>query len=125
MAIRATRAITANMDRSAEKLIQVEVAYATPERQLIISVEVSEGTTALEAVEQSGIAERFDTINISEDPMGIFSQPMNGKVLPKPRDYILQSRDRVEIYRPLLIDPKQARLNRAKNKEAKQDQGSA
>jgi len=108
-----------------KKHIQVEVAYATPEHQLIIAVEVPEGCTALEAVEQSGIAERFDTINIYQDPMGIFSQPLNGKVLPEPSDYILQARDRIEIYRPLLIDPKQARLNRAKNKATKQDKSSA
>lgn len=114
----------ADIARGAEKLIQVEVAYATPERQLIIAVEVPEGSTALEAVEQSGIAERFDSINISEDPMGIFSQPLNGKVLPEPGDYVLQTKDRVEIYRPLLIDPKQARLNRAKSKEAKQGKSS-
>ena len=57
--------------------------------------------------------------------MGIFSQPLNGKVLPEPSDYILQSGDRIEIYRPLLIDPKQARLNRAKNKETKQDKSLA
>ena len=112
---------TGDMDRSAQKLVEVEVAYAMPERQLIIAVEVPEGSTALEAVEQSGIAERFDTINIYEDPMGIFSQPMNGKALPEPHDYILQSGDRVEIYRPLLIDPKQARLNRAKSKQTKQE----
>lgn len=108
-----------------KKHIQVEVAYATPEHQLIIAVEVPEGCTALEAVEQSGIAERFETINIYQDPMGIFSQPLNGKVLPEPSDYILQARDRIEIYRPLLIDPKQARLNRAKNKATKQDKSSA
>ena len=107
-----------------KKHIQVEVAYATPEHQLIIAVEVPEGCTALEAVEQSGIAERFETINIYQDPMGIFSQPLNGKVLPEPSDYILQARDRIEIYRPLLIDPKQARLNRAKNKAMQQGKGS-
>ena len=56
-----------------KKHFQVEVAYATPEHQLIIAVKVPEGCTALEAVEQSGIAERFDTINIYQDPMGIFS----------------------------------------------------
>jgi len=114
----------ANIDRSVGKHIQVEVAYATPAHQVIIAVEVPEGCTALEAVEQSGIAERFEAINIYEDPMGIFSQLMNGKALPGPGDYRLQSGDRVEIYRPLLIDPKQARLNRAKNKEPKQDKSS-
>ena len=107
-----------------KKHIQVEVAYATPEHQLIIAVKVPEGCTALEAVEQSGVTERFDTINIYQDPMGIFSQPLNGKVLPEPSDYILQAGDRIEIYRPLLIDPKQARLNRAKNKAMQQGKGS-
>jgi putative ubiquitin-RnfH superfamily antitoxin RatB of RatAB toxin-antitoxin module len=57
--------------------------------------------------------------------MGIFSQPLNGKVLPTPSEYIVQPKDRVEIYRPLLADPKQARLRRAKNKEMQQDKGSA
>lgn len=112
-------------DTNLEKQIQVEVAYALPNQQLIITVEVLEGCTALEAVEQSGIAERFDMINIYYDPMGIFSQPLNGKVLPTPSEYIVQPKDRVEIYRPLLVDPKQARLRRAKNKEMQHDKGSA
>ena len=99
------------------KTIGVEVAYATPEKQLIIAVEVPEGSSAFEAVLKSGIAEEFDAIDINNDPMGIFSQPLNGKALPEPKDYILQPRDRVEIYRPLLMDPKQARLNRAKKKD--------
>ena len=112
-------------DTNGEKHIQVEVAYALPHQQLIITVEVPEGCTALEAVEQSGISERFDMIDIHKDPMGIFSQPLNGKVLPTPSEYIVQPKDRVEIYRPLLVDPKQARLRRAKNKEMQQDKGSA
>ena len=103
-------------DQSMTKTIQVEVAYATPEKQLIITVEVPEGSSAYEAVVKSGIADEFDGIDIDKDSMGIFSQPLNGKALPVPTDYILQPRDRVEIYRPLLIDPKQARLNRAKKK---------
>ena len=95
------------------KMIDVEVAYATPEKQQIIALQVSEGTTALEAAEQSGITKLFPNIDLANDPMGIFSELMDGKKLPLPADYVLQNRDRVEIYRPLIIDPKQARLARA------------
>lgn len=94
-------------------LIDVEVAYATPAKQLIIPVSVPLGTTAYEAVLLSGIQNEFDGINPGKDPMGIFSKLLDGKTRPGPRDYVLQSRDRVEIYRPLLVDPKQARRKRA------------
>ena len=94
--------------------IQVEVAYATPEKQLILSVEVPEGATAREAVELSGIVDYFPDIEPDHSAMGIFSRPLNGKVLPTPDNYVLEPKDRVEIYRPLLLDPKQARLNRAR-----------
>ncbi len=95
------------------KTIQVEVAYATPEKQLILSVGVPEGATAREAVESSGIVDHFPGIELDQSAMGIFSKPLNGKALPTPENYILEPKDRVEIYRPLLLDPKQARLNRA------------
>ena len=101
-------------DDQAEHLIKVEVAYATPERQLIVPVNVPAGTTALEAVRQSNIAAEFSEINIKKDPMGIFSKPLDGKGRPKPNEYKMCAGDRVEIYRPLLIDPKAARLGRAK-----------
>lgn len=95
-------------------LIAVEVAYATPERQLIIPLEVPLGTTALEAVRRSNIAAEFSEIDIEKDPMGIFSKPLDGKGRPTPDAYVLVAGDRVEIYRPLLIDPKAARLDRVK-----------
>jgi len=103
-----------------DNLIPVEVAYATPERQLIIALNVCAGTTALEAVRQSGIAQEFDQIDLEQDSMGIFSKPLDGKGRPTPREYILEPGDRVEIYRPLQIDPKQARLARAARKKGKQ-----
>ncbi len=96
--------------------IPVEVAYATPQRQLLIPLEVSVGTTALEAVRQSGILREFPQIDPENDPMGIFSSQLNGKDWPLPGDYRLQENDRVEIYRPLLVDPRQARLARAGKK---------
>ncbi len=104
-------------DNNTQNQISVEVAYALPERQEIIPLEVPVGTTAYEAVLRSGITDRFPQINLDKDPMGIFSQPMDGKKLPLAAEYILEHRDRVEIYRPLQIDPKQARLQRAAKKK--------
>jgi putative ubiquitin-RnfH superfamily antitoxin RatB of RatAB toxin-antitoxin module len=101
-----------------ENLISVEVAYALPDRQSLIALQVTEGTTALEAVRQSGIADEFSTIDLQHDPMGIFSNLLNGKDWPLPSEYVMQPGDRVEIYRQLQIDPKQARLARARKKQA-------
>jgi len=101
-------------DDEIESLIKVEVAYGTPQRQLIVPLDVPVGTTALEAVKQSNIASEFSEIDIDNDPMGIFSRPLDGKGRPKPNEYVMTAGDRVEIYRPLLIDPKAARLDRAK-----------
>ena len=100
-------------DDDSPELITVEVAYATEQQQLIIPLQVPRGTSAYEAVLQSGIVTEFPQIDVEQDPMGIFSRRLDGKVLPLPAEYQLQEKDRVEIYRPLLIDPKQARLQRA------------
>ncbi|MFV8570056.1 RnfH family protein [Marinobacter sp. SBS5] len=91
--------------------MRVEVAYARPDKQQILEVAVPEGTTALEAVKASGIVDVFPEINPDDIDMGIF-----GKVIKKPDSHALNEGDRVELYRPLIIDPKQARLNRAKKK---------
>jgi len=90
---------------------QVEVAYARPDKQEIVVVQVAEGTTAVEAVELSDIAAIFPEIYAGSIDMGIF-----GKVIKNPADHELRDGDRVELYRPLHIDPKQARLNRVKKK---------
>lgn len=95
-------------------LIPVEVAYATPNRQLILRLEVAPGTTAYEAVLWSDISREFSEIDPDQNAMGIFSRRLDGKTLPRPEEYVLREMDRVEIYRPLIIDPKQARLLRAK-----------
>ena len=91
-----------------DKMIAVEVAYATPERQTIIPLKVVEGATVFEAVELSGIAEQFDQIDLENDKMGIF-----GKAVRDPKKEALKAGDRVEIYRPLLVDPKASRAKRA------------
>ena len=93
--------------------IEVEVAWATPDRQRIISLRVPPGTTAWEAVEQSGITDEFPEIDLETALMGIFSRKLDGKRAPAPKDYVLKSRDRIEIYRPLRITPMEARKLRA------------
>ncbi|MBD3641984.1 MAG: RnfH family protein [Marinobacter sp.] len=94
-------------------MIRVEVAYARPDKQEIVPVNVPEGTTALEVVKLSGITDIFPEVDPDSNDMGIF-----GKVIKDPAAHELRDGDRVELYRPLKIDPKQARLNRAKKKGA-------
>lgn len=88
-------------------MIQVEVTYAQPDKQLILSVNVPEGSTAREAAELSGIVRKFPEIDLATNPMGIFGHQV------KP-DHVLRENDRVELYRPLLCDPKEVRRRRAK-----------
>lgn len=88
--------------------IKIEVAYATPALQKIISVTVPRGTSVFDAACESGIEKFFPEINFEKIDMGIF-----GKVVKKPKDQEIREGERVELYRPLIIDPKQARLNRA------------
>jgi putative ubiquitin-RnfH superfamily antitoxin RatB of RatAB toxin-antitoxin module len=84
----------------------VEVAYARPDEQVIVEVEVAEGATLQQALEQSGIAVRFPEIDLVQGKVGVF-----GKVAK--RDRVLLAGDRVEIYRPLIADPKEVRKQRA------------
>ncbi len=101
---------------SQEELIHVEVAFALPQRQMIISLRVAKGCTALDAVKQSAIDKKFPGVDFTGADMGIFSRPLNGVDLPRPEQYLLEDNDRVEIYRSLLKDPKQARLDRVQKK---------
>jgi hypothetical protein len=93
---------------AAPETIPVEVAYARPDVQRIVALEVPEGTTLREALERSGIAELFPEIDLERAPVGIF-----GTVV-KDRERVLRAGDRVEIYRPLIADPKAQRAERAK-----------
>ena len=92
-------------------MIRVEVAFARPDKQKIIALDVEEWATAVDAVKQSGIVALFPEIDPDSANMGIF-----GKAVKSPSTHELREGDRVEVYRPLNIDPKQARLNRAKKK---------
>ncbi len=86
----------------------VEVAYAKPEEQLILTVSVKEGTTAQQAVEKSGVLERFPEIELAKTKMGIF-----GKLIKM--DTVVREHDRIELYRPLIADPKEVRRKRAED----------
>lgn len=92
----------------ADSRIHVEVAYALPDKQKIIGLDVEPGCTARDAVLRSKITELFPEIEPETAKMGVF-----GKAIPKPAEYALSEGERVEIYRPLLIDPKEARRARA------------
>ena len=99
--------------------IAVEVAHARPQEQVILRLEVPAGSTLRQAVEQSGILERFPDIDPDTMKAGIF-----GKL--KKSDQVLQTGDRVEIYRPLIADPKQVRKQRAAaGKQMKKGGGAA
>ena len=84
----------------------VEVAYALEKKQTLLEIEVDEGTTLKQAVEKSGIMNTYPQIDLSKDKTGIF-----GKIAKL--DTVLREKDRVEIYRPLIADPKQVRKQRA------------
>jgi hypothetical protein len=98
-----------------EAPIEVEVVYAAVDRQVLLSVSVPAGTTVRAALLASGIGQAFPELVLAECPVGIF-----GKAIADPDTRKVQSGDRIEIYRPLLADPKEVRrLRAAKAAEAK------
>lgn len=88
--------------------LAVEVAYATPAEQYLFAVRVPQGSTALETVHLSDLFERVPSLNEKDLKVGVFSQ-----LLKDPKAYEVKAGDRLEVYRPLIIDPKQARRQRA------------
>lgn len=93
--------------------IAIEVACALPERQLVVELEVAPGTTALEAVALAGIAETFPELKVDPARIGVHGRLLGTRGLPPAALYAVRERDRVEVYRPLLADPKTARRRRA------------
>ena len=91
---------------SEQKTIRVEVAYALPDRQSIVPLTVPVGTTALAAAQQSGLSDQYEGLSIEDAKLGIFGKAVAAK-------HVLQAGDRVEIYRPLIADPKEVRKARA------------
>ncbi|MBL8468309.1 RnfH family protein [Methyloversatilis discipulorum] len=86
--------------------IHVQVAYALPERQDIVTMELVAGATAQQAVEASGLLQKYPDIDLAKNKLGVFSKLVKA-------DQVLRDRDRVEIYRALIADPKEVRRQRA------------
>jgi putative ubiquitin-RnfH superfamily antitoxin RatB of RatAB toxin-antitoxin module len=87
------------------ELIEVEVVYALSDNQVLEYLKVPYGTTVAKAVQLSGICNRFPEIQPDNKNLGVFGK------LVKPES-ILHNHDRVEIYRPIIIDPKEKRRKR-------------
>lgn len=91
---------------NAEKTWLVEVAYATPARQEVIAVSVRPGATIEQVIRESEMLLRFPEIDLSRHRVGIFGE------IARLHDPV-HDHDRVEIYRPLMTDPKEGRRNKA------------
>jgi len=87
--------------------IHVEVAYALCERQALVAVEIEEGGTVEDAIQRSGVLVEFPEIDLQRAKVGIFGRPVA-------LDKRMRDGDRVEIYRPLIADPKEVRRERAR-----------
>ncbi len=96
-----------------EQLITIEIAYALPNEQVILSLDVDEGCLVEDAIKRSGILERYPQIDLSTDKVGIFGKmcKLNAK---------LNHKDRIEIYRKLIADPKESRRQQAEMQKKKQ-----
>jgi putative ubiquitin-RnfH superfamily antitoxin RatB of RatAB toxin-antitoxin module len=90
-------------------MLPVEVAYAKPEQQVLVAINVEEGATVADAIAASGVLETFPELAAGELRVGVFAQVCGLQRL-------LKAGDRVEIYRPLYNDPKEARRQRAAKK---------
>lgn len=91
--------------------MHIEVIFALPDEQLVITVELPEQATVDDAIRQSKIMEKYPEIDLDLNKTGIFGKPAK-------RDAVLHPGDRVEIYRPLIADPKEMRKQRAKKKSS-------
>ena len=91
---------------SKDNTITVEVAYALPHNQVLVEVQLPAGATAVEAAQRSGIASKFAGVDLDNVTFGIFGQIVASR-------QVLRDGDRVEIYRPLIADPKEVRKARA------------
>jgi putative ubiquitin-RnfH superfamily antitoxin RatB of RatAB toxin-antitoxin module len=99
----------------AESRELIEVAYAEPDRQLILSVSAEPGMTARQAIERSGMLAHFPDIDLESSKVGVFGKATT-------LDAEVRAGDRIEIYRPLIADPKEARKRRAAKGKPAADQ---
>ncbi|MBS7662045.1 RnfH family protein [Pseudomonas lalucatii] len=103
------------------RTIVVEVVYALADKQKLLRLSLPHGTTVRQAVLQSGMEAHFPGLDLATSPLGIF-----GKAVAKPDERVLEDGERVEIYRPLIADPKEVRKQRAaRAAKAKADEQGA
>jgi len=88
------------------EMINIEVCYALPEKQELVRVKLPLGATLLQALEASGLLLKHPEIDLKKNKFGVFAKLSKS-------DSVLRDRDRVEIYRPLIADPKEVRKQRA------------
>ncbi|MBC7453022.1 MAG: RnfH family protein [Massilia sp.] len=93
------------------ELLHVSLCYATPTRECLRELSMAPGTTIGEAITASGLLAEWPEIDLAVHPVGIFGKK-------KALDTVLREHDRIEIYRPLVADPKDSRRRRAVNKAA-------
>ena len=99
--------------------ILVEVAYALPQKQEVLSLKIRSGAVVSEAIDRSGILRDFPEIDLASAKVGIY-----GKLVKL--DAVLRDKDRIEIYRPLIADPKEIRRKRAaEGTDVKKEAGDA
>lgn len=103
---------------SMTETIRIEVAYALPERQEVVPLTLPVGSTLEQALVASGLLAKYPQIDLANGKFGIYSK------LAK-LDTVLRDRDRVEIYRPLIADPKEVRKQRAAEGKALKKGGGA
>ncbi len=87
-------------------MLSIEVAYALPQKQELVQLDLPAGSTVLRAIEASGLVQKYPEIDLAKNKVGVY-----GKLAKL--DAALRNRDRVEIYRPLIADPKEVRKKRA------------
>ncbi|MBD1566048.1 RnfH family protein [Vibrio sp. SA48] len=92
-------------------MIHVEVVYALPHEQRVLNLVVDKNLNVQEIIEKSGVLELYPEIDLAKNKVGVFSR--NVKL-----DALVRDRDRIEIYRPLLADPKEIRRKRAEQGRA-------
>lgn len=89
--------------------IAVQVSYATPEREILLALRVAPGTTIGQAIAASGILIQCPGIDLATQPVGLYGKKQS-------MDTILRDHDRIELYRPLIADPKESRRRRAEKR---------
>ncbi len=100
------------------QLIEIEVVYALPDVQMLVSLKVQPGTTVQEAIRRSGVLEKFPEIDLANARVGIWNKASE-------LEAVLREKDRVEIYRPLIADPKEVRRKRAEEGKVMKKGGGA